>query len=209
MMVCLTCGLVPYKIEHHHIAARVNGLPQTDVTAALCVPCHRIVSRWQAERWRRGDLLPARFESWSGWSDLMHLSAIRAGSASTRGWSRAERSLWRRFSAATLPKPLATVPREIEVTTAALDREPLWSLLYDDPVNLYQPWLALAVASDAGYGCWITFVNDDGTVVNYPDVRPAGAPQRNVVRPVSTDVLAALLDGWPDRPLGEIEVIEL
>jgi hypothetical protein len=209
---CMTCGRAGCKIEWHHPAARVRGIPQTATTTPLCVPCHVIVTRWQNERWRRRGPLPAQFESWYGWSDLMRLSALRAGTGSTRGWSRAERSLWRNFSGAGLAKPWSTSPPLIEVTaTAGACGTALRDLVFTDAVNLYRPWLALAVASDTGYGCWTTFVNDDGTVVNYPDVRPdTEDPGPAGTAPVSSlVVLRLLLGGWPQRLLGEIELIEL
>jgi hypothetical protein len=65
-------------------------------------------------------------------------------------------------------------------------------------VNLYRPCIALAVASDSGYGCWVTFTDDDGSTVTYPDVRPDDAPAGSEGRELDPlTVLRRLLAGWP------------
>jgi hypothetical protein len=77
---CQTCGTADGKFEENHPAGRVSGVPQTDLTVTLCVPCHKAVTRWQGTRWLAGHALPARFETWLGWSDMMRLASLRKGS---------------------------------------------------------------------------------------------------------------------------------
>lgn len=197
---CLTCGTVDGKFEENHPAGRVDGIPQTDLTVTLCVPCHKMVTRWQTMRWQAGHALPACFESWLGWSDMMRLAALRMGSGGARGWSGDERRLWRRFSGSNLPKPLSTIPRTVEASAVeGFTRDELWGLLAADPVNLYRPWSVLAAASGSGYGCWVTFLQEDGTAVNYPDVRPDDVPADGGVQELDqVGVVRRLLAGWPD-----------
>lgn len=41
--VCLTCGLLT-DVEAHHVAGRHN---HATLTVAVCIDCHRILTRWQ------------------------------------------------------------------------------------------------------------------------------------------------------------------